>query len=535
MGVKMAKTVVVNKHHVDQVVADYSTLTNKPSINSVELNGNKTAGDLGLIATEVDPTVPAWAKSPTKPDYSYEELNLLPKINNIEVSGNRPLYEYGIQPAGNYLGDVSLTNATAKDFMQYNGTNWVNTNIDTLKGSQGFQSRGQSTISINGSGVFTIQRNYSDYMVIYADYKKLNLVNSQTVTVTDDQTLTYIYFDKDGVLRKDTNPWSLTDTWTVPVALAFKDGNTYALTDERHGFERNLSWHNWAHMNIGAMYKSGLTGTFTNTTLSVTQGIIYDEDIGFNTGGTKTATSLWYRNATSGMRLVRGATACKSVSGGGVLQYDNGSGTLQDVSLNSYTTNWVYCSNDATEPIYTVIGQNNSNTLNLARNTPAPTINLSTAEWKLIYKVIYQHTAGTPAGEFVESTDYRAVQTGVPTSSVITDHSTLINRDASNSHPATAISYSATNVGAELDARINKTYTLTIDVGEWTANSYAQVVTGLTDNDLVLIQAPDSYYSSYGLSYTQSGNTITFTVTSTPAISLSIGIGMVKCSAGGSL
>lgn len=510
----MAKTVVVNKHHVDQVVADYSTLNNKPSINSVELDGNKTGEDLGLFPVD------------------YDELTYLPQINNVEVSGNKPLYDYGIQ---SYIGDFTFTNTMPLDFIQYNGTKWVNTGIDTLKVSHGFQNRGQSTISINGSGVFTIQRNYSDYMVIYANYKKFNLVASQSVTVTDDQTITYIYFDGNGLLSKSTTPWSLTDTWAVPVAIVFKDGSTYALTDERHGCERNLSWHNWAHNNIGTMYKSGLTGTFTTSSLSVTQGIIYDEDIGFNTLTTKTTTSLWYRNATSGMRLVRGATACKSVSGGGVLQYDNGSGTLQDVSLNSYTTNWVYASNDPTEPIYTVIGQNNSNNLTSARNATAPTINLSTAEWKLIYKVIYQRTSGTPAGVFTESTDYRAVQTGVPTSSVITDHATLINRDASNSHPASAISYGVTDVNSELDARINKTYTLTIDVGEWTANSYAQVITGLTDNDLVLIQVPDSYYSTYGLSYTQSGNTITFTVTSTPLISLVIGIGMVKCSAGGSL
>jgi hypothetical protein len=427
----------------------------------------------------------------------------------------------------------------AFDTVKSKWTNKTALDLSVYKTYAGFINRTETLIAIDGAGVFSLTP-YLGVKTVYINGTKKTLSVTQSITVTDDQTITYIYLDSDAVLQKSTTTWDITSGTNIPVAIVFKDGNTYAMTDERHGYERNKAWHNWAHMNIGAMYKSGLTGTFGNTTLSVTQGVIYDEDIKFDTGGTKTATSLWYRNATNGMRLVRGATACKSVSGGGVLQYDNGSGTLQDVSLNSYTTNWVYCSNDPTEPIYTVIGQNNSNTLTLARNASAPTINLSTAEWKLIYKVIYQHTNGTHAGVFVEATDYRAVQTGVPTASVITDHATLINRDATNSHPATAISYdnggdTLTNVQTELDSRINKTYTLTIDVGEWSTNSYAQVITGLTDNDLVIIQAPDSYYSDYGLNYTQSTNTITFTVTTTPAISLVIGIGVVKCTAGGAL
>ena len=610
----MARTVVVNKHHVDQVVADYSTLSNKPQINSVTLTGNKTESDLrlneevkfrvkasgniskgdicqingggtdyldvvkatgALIASYPQDLIGVASSDIADGSYGYAvSIGIITGIDTSSASGDGTYIYYdrtngGIRftrpanqndkeiivgivlkkdvngsirvnldaiPTVSSISDVTISSISNGDFLQYNGSSnrWLNSTVAVFKTYAGFGNRTDSTIAVDGSGVVTLAPAVTSF-VVYVNGTRKVLTNTQTVTVTADQTITYIYLDADGVLQKETSVWDITSGTSIPVAIVFKDGSTYSLTDERHGYERNKAWHNWSHMNIGTMYRSGLTGSFGNTTLSVTQGVIYDEDLMFDTGGTKTATSLWYRNATSGMRLVRGATACKSVSGGGVLQYDNGSGTLQDVSLNSYTTNWVYASNDATEPIYTVVGQNNSNTLTLARNTPAPTINLSTAEWKLIYKVIYRHTNGTPAGEFIESTDYRAVQTGVPTSSVITDHATLINRDASNSHPATAISYSTTNVGAELDARINKTYTLTIDVGEWTANSYSQVITGLTDNDLVLIQVPDSYYSTYGLSYTQSGDTITFTVTSTPLVSLTIGIGMVKCSAGGSL
>lgn len=495
--------------------SNYSDLSNKPSINSVTLTGNKTSSDLGLqqagdyLTEEVDPTVPSWAKAETKPAYTLDELS-----------------------------DVNAGSPAGGDLLEYSGTEWTKVTKDVFKTYAGFVNRTDSTIAVDGSGVVTLAPAVTSF-VVYINGSKKVLNSTQTVTVTEDQTITYVYLDSSGVLQKSTSPWDITSGTNIPVAIVFKDGSTYAITDERHGYERNKAWHNWAHMNIGTMYRSGLTGTFGNTTLSVTQGVIYDEDIRFDTGGTKTATSLWYRNATNGMRLVRGATACKSVSGGGVLQYDNGSGTLQDVSLNSYVTNWVYASNDATEPIYTVIGQNNSNTLTLARNVSAPTINLSTAEWKLIYKVIYQHTAGTTSGVLIEATDYRSVQTGVPTASVITDHATLINRDASNSHPASAISYESTTVQAELDARVNKTYVVTIATGDWTTDTYTQTITGLTTADFVDIWAStdtdEGYIDSWGVTWTQSTNSIVFTKIGSATTTLTLNMAIIKCSDGGTL
>lgn len=495
---------------------DYDDLDNKPSINSVELTGDKSLNDLGIqpagsyLTEEVDPTVPSWAKAETKPAYTLDELS-----------------------------DVNVGTPTVGDLLEYGGSEWTKGTKDVYKTYAGFVNRTDSTIAVDGSGVVTLAPAVTSFTV-YTMGSKHILTNTQTVTVTADQTITYIYLDSSGVLQKSITAWDITSGTNIPVAICFKDGSTYALTDERHGHERNKAWHNWAHNNIGAVYKSGLTGTFTTSTLSVTQGIIYDEDIQADTGSARTTCSLWHRNATTGMRLTRGSNYAKAVSVGGILQYDNGSGTLQDVTNNRYATNWVYATNDPTEPIYCVIGQGDYTSLPNARNALAPTINLSTAEWKLIYRVIYQRTAGVPAGTFIESADFRTVQTGVATSASTTDHNALINRDATNSHPASAISYDnggdvLTNVQAELDARLNKTYTLDILTSDWSTNSFTQSVTGLVDADFVTIQAPDSYYLDYGLSYTQSGNSITFSVTVTPLVTLSLGIAVVKAVSGGAL
>ena len=346
----------------------------------------------------------------------------------------------------------------------------------------GFENRTDSTISIDETtGVFTLAPTTTLFNVWTNGTGKHVITTTQTKTIVADQTISYLYIDENGVLQLSTSPWNLTDGSNAPCAIVFKDGNNYTLTDERHGFARNRAWHEWAHNNIGTMYRSGLVGTFTNTTLSVTQGVIADEDIVFDTLSTKTTTSLWYRNGASGMRMVRNSTTPYSLNGA-TIQYDNGSGALQPVDNNKYACSWVYGSNDATEPIYTVIGQGQFNTSALALSSASPIINLSTAEWKLLYKVIYQNKNGVTTR--IQTVDYRTVQTGVATTQVTpTSHANLTERDAANSHPATAISVTTpsgfTSVEAdglftEIATRVTTNYTYKIEdtsVPTWAAST----------------------------------------------------------------
>jgi len=354
-----------------------------------------------------------------------------------------------------------------------------NYNINNYRTYSGFENRTDSTISINsGTGVFTLAK-VSDPFNVYTNGTGKHVISDpQTVTVTDDQTITYIYIDSAGTLQKSTLPWNLDSGENAPCAIVFKDGTTYAVTDERHSYARNAQWHTWAHFNIGAMYRSGLVGTFDDTTLSVTQGVMADEDIDFDTLETKTTASLWYRNATTGMRLIRNSTTpYRAVTG--VLQYDNGSGTLQPVDNSKFVNSWVYASNDPTEPIYIVIGQNQYTTQNLALADGTPTINLSTAEWKLLYKVIYQNDNGAP--DYKQTVDYRTVQTGVPTTSVSpTSHTSLTDRDVANSHPISAITDLQTTLDAKQLARSIATISTDTTAGAVAKTDYIYFVTGTT-------------------------------------------------------
>ena len=69
---------------------NYNDLVNKPSINNVELSGNKTGNQLGLVSDSDLATVATTG--------NYNDLVNKPSINNVELSGNK---------TGNQLGLVS--------------------------------------------------------------------------------------------------------------------------------------------------------------------------------------------------------------------------------------------------------------------------------------------------------------------------------------------------------------------------------------------------------------------------------------------
>lgn len=83
-------------------VTSYDDLTNKPSINNVTLSGNKTSDDLSLqgkltagnnITIDEDNVISAEGGGVT----SYEDLTDKPSINDISLEGNKSASDLGLQ------------------------------------------------------------------------------------------------------------------------------------------------------------------------------------------------------------------------------------------------------------------------------------------------------------------------------------------------------------------------------------------------------------------------------------------------------
>lgn len=89
----MSERVVLNVRDEDRteleasdnifVDADYNKLKHLP-----KLDGRPIIGDI----PELDPTVPAWAKAPTKPEYSANEVGAIPE-GAIRVLGDGDFWE----------------------------------------------------------------------------------------------------------------------------------------------------------------------------------------------------------------------------------------------------------------------------------------------------------------------------------------------------------------------------------------------------------------------------------------------------------
>jgi hypothetical protein len=281
------------------------------------------------------------------------------------------------------------------------------------------------------SGMFTATKvtNYD----VWTGGKRWPISDTRSVAIPNDNTLYYVYFDVDGVMKASTSVWDITGD-AAPFAIVYRlSSSVAAIGDERHSMNRDRLLHAWAHETIGARYDSlhgGLTGTFGATTFSITQGDIWDEDLEHEIVGTQTQCRRWSRiTGGAAMTFVDAATTLYKLNGSNI-QYDNA--PLTDAGNNKYVCHYVFATNDITTPIYCLVGQQEHSTLANAQNETSPVFaGLSTVEWKLLYKVIYRNTGGTPT--YVATMDYRTVS-GVAITFTPTAHASLTGLDADD-HP----------------------------------------------------------------------------------------------------
>lgn len=78
----------------------YNDLTNKPTIPTVPTKVSAFDNDKGYLTGETDPSVPAWAKNPTKPTYTASEVGAIASSQKGAVGGVASLDNDGKVPTG---------------------------------------------------------------------------------------------------------------------------------------------------------------------------------------------------------------------------------------------------------------------------------------------------------------------------------------------------------------------------------------------------------------------------------------------------
>ena len=230
---------------------------------------------------------------------------------------------------------------------------------------------------------------------------------SATIPTPSAGTLYFIYFnDASGTLTVSTSAWNLKEH--VLVATVHWNGTHGAVVNECHSHTRDLDWHISAHQTIGSRYYNGLDLTTptagTPGALSITPGVIYDEDIK-TVITTQTTARVWYELSHEVYTWVD--TNLPYPGTLGVPQYlDTSTYTLTNIQNNRFSCVWVYASGDVDRPIYLIpthATSNYSKVSDARQETPPVLAGLTfSPEIKLLYRFIYRSN-----GTFEEFEDYR--------------------------------------------------------------------------------------------------------------------------------
>lgn len=309
------------------------------------------------------------------------------------------------------LHDVLTSNVQNEDILLWNSTVSAYINSDALSGKQayhGFKDRTQTTMVFdNNTTTFTLSG--SNYVVYFDGRKKILNTLSITLSASSEWSANpygqwFVWLNVNGTLGCSKIPWDLLNVALTPVATVYiqtNGTNLYRgiLAEERHGYKRNLVWHNHAHYNYGTSYTSGFTTTptfNTNNTFSFAGGIISDEDIQNDSSGTQTTARIAYRYnytvpAVQEMLFEPASGTFVKTNANGSAYYDN-NGVLTALGANNqYGVYWIYATNRITTPITSIMGQGVYSSVANAQAAPFPTLpGLSVAEWRLLYRIVIQ-------------------------------------------------------------------------------------------------------------------------------------------------
>jgi len=363
-------------------------------------------------------------------------------ICKLESTGNLPTnttyWDLMAQKGTDASGDV-ISPATNTDsyIPQWNGTDsktlknglpvttWLQMNTSnngnaTISNNNTYNIDTKSIVKFHGvESNGAISFNDSTHIITVAGsttywHKGIRYYTASAITcdIDDYETLTanklyFIGFDAAaGVLKASDEVWDLQEI--VPVCTVFWNGSIGALSYENHDYRRDIDWHNWAHLTVGARYRSGLSLTLPTTTtdgsLQIESGEIYDEDLKCDIS--QQTTMRGFYQASAGVYTFLNYSLPYLGTAGAPLYLDTDTYALTTFAANRYINYWVYASTDISRPIYIIPSHVSIpyTTVSSARLETQPYLlglGLS-PEMKLIYRFTY---AGN--GQFQESSDYR--------------------------------------------------------------------------------------------------------------------------------
>lgn len=379
-----------------------------------------------VAATALTVSAEASSRVEVASDSSALELRVstVASVGLVEVESTAPAPTFDVcttNSTGNmlqitydYNADGKVDEADTADHADASAE--VDWSADT-KEPTGFVNRTDSTIAFtDGTRTFAITGTYDIYLSGVKTAK-----TGDSVVITDTVGLWFIYYSTAGVLTASQTAWDFTGG-ACPVATVYWNGTNGLIGDERHGINMDGATHDVLHHTVGARYNSGLAGTFSDDSFTITAGDIYDEDIKIDIAE-QTQCRVFYKNGSASYTFSSKGTLYYYTDGGKIY-YNNGN-TLTVADDNKYVAYWVFACNDPACPIYVLMGQRQDTTLAQASaNNKYESLSLGTlpsAEMKLLYRVILRNDA-TP---YESVQDLRSVSNLPAGNYVASDHGAL--------------------------------------------------------------------------------------------------------------
>jgi hypothetical protein len=389
------------------------------------------------------------------------------------------------------LSDLNQSSATTGQVVTYNGTNWIAddsyiptpSEIGTLstndilpyvstvyKDACGFPNRSDTSISFDKTTrLFTLTPLNSNACVYYFGTK---------YEITSPLTITWSDINGDRFINFDPTTQSLVESFSSPdilggqILVAYIYWNAtfdYMVIggDERHGSYRDIQWHYTQHRDVGAVWRSGGSISFTiDDDSAVTIGVstpitIADEDIEFliNHNSTPNFPVTLYEqilNSAAELPVIAliGNTYLEYPAtstlpwkvGTARAQYNllsGGLGSLADASDNSYINYWLVATTDGEYPIKLIMGRTLYATEEEAIVESLAQYGIPFDEMVTMYRITL-HVNDTYTGNSAHvqianvSNVYKTTTDGTAVFSA-TSHDTLINRNIPDQHPIGSI------------------------------------------------------------------------------------------------
>ncbi len=249
----------------------------------------------------------------------------------------------------------------------------------------------------------------------------------QSVVFDDTDGLWFFQFDNTGTATASQTAWNLFESDFAHICIIYWDvANQLALLigPEYHTYTMDPGTHHYLHFTFGTRWESGLGVAINGDNLDVGAGKIHDEDIEINiadsvAGGMwqqdlspaslpifyRTGTTLWKKLAasTTPVYLDTNIPQVNTESGGNWV--------WTAVPVARYFVYWVIATNDQSEPVILVPGQEEATTLTDARdgNHLSDMLfgNLPIVESKVVARIILRRQGSSPFYSLVEVNDYR--------------------------------------------------------------------------------------------------------------------------------